>query len=58
LEERFQTSTSINQVPARKPCSSKSYFGYVFSWSCLYYRSSYCIGIELHIWWPSPKNLY
>jgi len=31
LEERFQTSTSINQVPAMKPCSSKSYFGCVFS---------------------------
>jgi hypothetical protein len=31
LEERFQTSTSINQVPAMKPCNSKSYFGCVFS---------------------------
>jgi hypothetical protein len=26
LEERFQTSTSINQVPAMKPCSSKILF--------------------------------
>jgi hypothetical protein len=58
LEERFQTSTSINQVPAMKPGSSKSYFRCVFSWSCLYCTSSYCIGIELYIWWPSPKNLY
>jgi hypothetical protein len=31
LEERFQTSTSINQVPAMKPGSSKSYFRCVFS---------------------------
>jgi hypothetical protein len=31
LEERFQTSTSINQVPAMKPGISKSYFGWVFS---------------------------
>jgi hypothetical protein len=31
MEERFQTSTSINQVPAKKPGSSKSYFVRVFS---------------------------
>ncbi len=49
MEERFQTSTSINQVPAKKPGSSKSYFACVFSKPCLYCRSSYCIGIEHYI---------
>jgi hypothetical protein len=49
MEERFQTSTSINQVPAKKPGSSKSYFACVFSRPCLYCRPSYCIGIENYI---------
>jgi len=46
LDERYQTSTSINLVPAMK---HEILCAHVFSWTCLSFRSSYCIGSELDI---------
>jgi cell division inhibitor SulA len=48
---KLWNSTSINLVPAMKPGGSKSYCARFFfsSWSCLYFRSSCCIGSELYI---------